>query len=103
MITINDEPASRRASRGQLKLLGIALLLAQSEAISTTNTKRGIVAIDDLAAELDVDNQYLLAQVLQKTQKQLVITSTRQPLPEFLPPDAHLFHVEQGHIHLVNT
>ncbi|MFZ1344948.1 DNA replication/repair protein RecF [Thiothrix eikelboomii] len=103
LITMNDEPVIRRASRGQLKLLGIALLLAQSEAISTTDTKRGIVAIDDLAAELDVDNQYLLAQVLQKTQKQLVITSTRQPLPEFLPPDAHLFHVEQGHIRLVNT
>lgn len=103
LITINDAPAIRQASRGQLKLLGIALLLAQSEAISTTDTKRGIIAIDDLAAELDVDNQYLLAQVLQKTQKQLVITSTRQPLPEFLPPDAHLFHVEQGHIRLVNT
>lgn len=103
LITLNEQPVIRQASRGQLKLLGIALLLAQSEAISTTDTKRGIVAIDDLAAELDVDNQYLLAQVLQKTQKQLVITSTRQPLPEFLPPDAHLFHVEQGRIHLVNT
>jgi DNA replication and repair protein RecF len=103
VISINEEPAVRRASRGQLKLLGIALLLAQNEAISTSESKRGIVAIDDLAAELDVDNQYLLAQVLQKTQKQLVITGTRQPLPEFLPPDAHLFHVEQGRIHLVNT
>lgn len=103
LITINGEPAVRHASRGQLKLLGIALLLAQSEAISTRDTKRGIVAIDDLAAELDVDNQYLLAQVLQKTQKQLLITGTRQSLPEFLPPDAHLFHVEQGQIHLVNT
>lgn len=103
LITMNAEPAVRHASRGQLKLLGIALLLAQSEAISTTDSKRGIVAIDDLAAELDVDNQYLLAQVLQKTQKQLVITGTRHPLPEFLPPDAHLFHVEQGEIHLVNT
>lgn len=103
LITIDGEPVARRASRGQLKLLGIALLLAQSEAISTTDTKRGIVAIDDLAAELDVDNQYLLAQVLQKTQKQLIITGTRQPLPEFLPSDAHLFHVEQGRIHLLNT
>lgn len=103
MITINKEPAARYASRGQLKLLGIALLLAQSEAISTTDAKRGIIAIDDLAAELDVDNQYLLAQVLQKTQKQLVITGTRHPLPEFLPPDAHLFHVEQGMIHLATT
>lgn len=103
LITINGEPAMRRAARGQLKLLGIALLLAQSEAISTNEAKRGIIAIDDLAAELDVDNQYLLAQVLQKTQKQLIITGTRQPLPEFLPTDAHLFHVEQGQIHLLNT
>lgn len=103
LITTNGEPAMRRASRGQLKLLGIALLLAQNEAISTNDAKRGIIAIDDLAAELDVDNQHLLAQVLQKTQKQLIITGTRQPLPEFLPSDAHLFHVEQGQIHLLNT
>ena len=103
MITIDSESVARCASRGQLKLIGIALLLAQSEAISTSDSKRGIIAIDDLAAELDRDNQDLLAQVLQKTQKQLVITSTRQPLPKFLPPDAHVFHVEQGHIHLVNS
>ncbi len=97
-ITLDNQLAARVASRGQLKLLGIALLLAQSEAITTEDVKRGIIAIDDLASELDNNNQQLLYQVLRRTRQQLIITGTRPPPEDYLPADSRLFHVEQGRI-----
>ncbi|HHC75170.1 MAG TPA: DNA replication and repair protein RecF, partial [Thiothrix sp.] len=56
LIKINGILAAKSASRGQLKMLSLLLLLAQSHALSNTNKGRGIIAIDDLAAELDAQN-----------------------------------------------
>lgn len=102
LVTLNAEPAARMASRGQLKLLGIALLLAQSEAITNDGVKRGIIALDDLASELDNSNQRLLYQVLGHTRQQLMITGTRQPPADYLPTGSRLFHVEHGKVSLVS-
>ncbi|PID49380.1 MAG: DNA replication and repair protein RecF [Proteobacteria bacterium] len=96
LVLLNDTAAAKTASRGQLKLLGIALLLAQSMAILQEGENRGIIVIDDLASEVDNDNQQLLYQVLQGTQQQLIITETRPPSPDYLPTDSLQFHVKQG-------
>lgn len=99
-ILLDGVPATRIASRGQLKLLAISLLLAQSHAISETEGKRGIIAVDDLVSELDEHNQQSLYAVLHKTQQQLIITGTRpEPLSKGMQ-DARVFHVEHGNIHL---
>jgi len=98
-VFLNGQMAAKTASRGQLKLLGIALLLAQSMAIAHDDTNRGIIAFDDLASELDSDNQQLLYQVLQSTQQQLIITGTRLPALNDLPKETRLFHVKQGQFH----
>ncbi|HPE59927.1 MAG TPA: DNA replication and repair protein RecF [Thiolinea sp.] len=95
-VLLEGLPAARIASRGELKLLGVALLLAQSQAISPSATKRGIIAIDDLASELDTENQVLLFRVLGQTGQQQIITGTRLPESAFIQGDTRLFHVEQG-------
>lgn len=95
-INVEGELAARVASRGQLKLLGIALLLAQSMAITASDVKRGIIAIDDLASELDKQNQDILYQILKGTQQQLIVTGTRQPAMDELWEQAQVFHVKQG-------
>ena len=95
-ILLNNIPVQRIASRGQLKLLTIGLLLAQSYAISEYSSKRGIIAIDDLASELDLANQHVLYKALRATTQQLIITSTR---PEYLQgwlTNARMFHLKQG-------
>lgn len=102
-IQLDGELAARVASRGQLKLLGIALLLAQSTAITEKDAKRGIIAIDDLASELDGQNQDILYQVLKTTQQQLIITGTRQPPADTLWQQAAMFHVKQGVIRQADT
>ena len=93
-ILINSTPAVESASRGQLKLLAICLLLAQSNSISTTRSGKGVLLIDDLAAELDSSNKALLLSYLSKLNKQLIITSTH--LIELDDIDTKVFHVKHG-------
>lgn len=98
LIKTNGVLAAKSASRGQLKMLSILLLLAQSHALSHTNKGSGIIAIDDLAAELDAQNRARLFSVLWETGQQLLITSTQQALQSFdmSAIDHTLFHVKQG-------
>jgi len=95
-VALDGIPAARYASRGQLKMLGVALLLAQSQAITTEAQKRGIIAIDDLISELDAENQTLLYQVLRKTDQQLIVTGTQVPGNNHLINTGKMFHVEHG-------
>ncbi|MEB4593443.1 DNA replication and repair protein RecF [Candidatus Thiothrix sp. Deng01] len=95
-ILLDGVPAVRVASRGQLKLLAVALLLAQSHTTAETEAKRGIIAIDDLASELDESNQQALYNTLRTMQQQLIITGAHyEPLRRWFA-DARVFHVKQG-------
>ena len=95
-ILMNSTPAIETASRGQLKLLAICLLLAQSKSISNTIHGEGILLIDDLAAELDTENKEILLQYLSKLNKQLIITSTNEI--KFSGIQSKVFHVKHGTI-----
>lgn len=97
-MVLEGVPAVRVASRGQLKLLAVGLLLAQSHAAAETVAKRGIIAIDDLASELDEQNLQALYNTLRTTQQQLIITGTHPaPLRQRFH-DARVFHVEHGQV-----
>jgi len=95
-IFMDGTPAVESASRGQLKLLVICLLLAQSSSIAKTETGEGVLLIDDLAAELDSKNKELLLSYLSKLNKQLIITSTKEI--DFAGIDSKVFHVKHGSI-----
>lgn len=93
-ILIDSTPAVESASRGQLKLLAICLLLAQNNSISKTSSGKGVLLIDDLAAELDSENKELLLKYLSTLNKQLIITSTGNiSIDNF---DPKVFHVKHG-------
>lgn len=92
-ISLNGVPAKECGSRGQLKLLVISLLIAQSTAIKKTNGN-GILLIDDIAAELDGKNKETLLNYLGTIKQQLFITSTSEiEIPEI---DHKVFHVKHG-------
>ncbi len=93
-ISINSTPAEETASRGQLKLLAICLLLAQNNSISSSKSGEGVLLIDDLAAELDSDNKIILLNYLLKLDKQLIITSTSELVVDDIK--AKVFHVKHG-------
>lgn len=103
-IQLAGQLAERVASRGELKLLSIAFLLAKSYAIADQAPERGLIGVDDLAAELDDTNQILLYETLLTTQQQLVITGTRLPtLLNLAATQAHLFKVQHGVVTLDGT
>ena len=96
-IYFNGQLAQYSASRGQLKLIAIALLLAQSRSIDPEEKRKGIIAIDDLAAELDGDNKQRLLDCLRGLQQQLLLTTTQSELIP-LNDDDRMFHVKHGNV-----
>jgi len=93
-IMLDGKPAIQAASRGQLKLLAITLLLAQSTTINNGQDEKGIIVIDDLAAELDGENKTKLINYLSTLNQQLIITTTKKLNIEDIP--YRLFHVKHG-------
>lgn len=96
-IRVNGVLANERVSRGQQKLLSVALRLAQVALLQ----QRGIettVLVDDLPAELDQERRQRFMSKLQSLDCQTFITATEIEL--FLPiqgwRDKKMFHVEHG-------
>ena len=96
-VLFNDDIAQHSASRGQLKLIAIAMLLAQSSSIDPEDNRKGIIAIDDLAAELDGDNKLRLLSTLRGLEQQLLLTTTQSELIPLHDED-RVFHVKQGEV-----
>lgn len=94
-LEVDGIPARHRLSRGQQKLLGISLVLAQSRFVANEINRDIALLVDEPAAELDADRLAVLIGVLSKTRAQLFITALK---PDALPIDSEtrLFHVEHG-------
>jgi DNA replication and repair protein RecF len=90
-------------SRGQQKLLVLALILSQVSLLSKQSQNDCCILIDDLTAELDTVNRSKLLKYLTQLGCQVFLTSTE--LADF--GDLHgidnykVFHVEQGCVNLL--
>lgn len=88
--------SGRRLSRGQLKMLAVAMHLVQSEITRGETGAEDILLFDDLGAELDRANRELLLQDIDREFQQAFLTALdAQDLP--LPNQSRkMFHVEHG-------
>jgi DNA replication and repair protein RecF len=97
IIRINGRPAREILSRGQQKLVAVAMTLAQlnllQEATQTTST----LLLDDPAAELDGDHLRRFIEQVMRLRSQLVLTSLHSESHLFGTPN-RVFHVEQGRV-----
>ncbi|MGQ0836827.1 MAG: DNA replication/repair protein RecF, partial [Gammaproteobacteria bacterium] len=96
-VRVHGRPAREILSRGQQKLVAVAMVLSQLEFLRDAASIVPTLLLDDPAAELDRDRLDRFIGVVQRTRSQLVTTS--------LQPDAHLFgvpdrvfHVEHGRV-----
>lgn len=90
-------PGRETLSRGQAKLSALAVLLAQAEQHAAACGEWPVVALDDLASELDRNHQRRVLERLEASGAQVLITGTA--VPEVLPglrSEVAVFHVEQG-------
>ncbi|HET8701260.1 MAG TPA: DNA replication/repair protein RecF, partial [Nitrococcus sp.] len=93
---LDNIDAVQRLSRGQQKLVVIALRLAQAELTAKSGRQRPLILVDDLAAELDAERREQVLAALLRMDVQLLLTAlSRNELQ--LPKGAlNVFHVEQG-------
>lgn len=92
-------------SRGQQKVLGCALQLAQGKLLKEIRDKHCIYLIDDLAAELDPQKREVLMEALVQLNSQVFITaieeSTVNELSHF--SSNKMFHVEHGVLSVIDN
>jgi DNA replication and repair protein RecF len=92
-------PGRDALSRGQAKLAALAALLAQAEHHAVARGEWPVIALDDLASELDRSHQSRVLDHLLAGGAQVVITGTEAP-PALAGLDAAVarFHVEHDQI-----
>jgi DNA replication and repair protein RecF len=95
-VSFGSLPGREALSRGQSKLTALAALLAQAEHHDEIHGEWPVVALDDLASELDRHHQGRVLARLQASGAQVFITGTEAP--PGLSPDfpVQRFHVEHG-------
>lgn len=94
-------PAVDLLSRGQQKLLVIAMKFAQAALLAELNGEQCIFLIDDLPAELDASNQAKVLTMLAESGEQVFVTGiAAKDLMDALQKheDTRLFHVKHGKI-----
>lgn len=96
LIESSDTKAKHILSRGQQKIILIALKLSQADLLK----KHCLYLIDDLAAELDQVHQDRLLTCLANREGQYVITSTQNSslMPSMLQNQMSCFSIKEGHI-----
>ncbi|MFT4796652.1 MAG: DNA replication and repair protein RecF [Candidatus Azotimanducaceae bacterium] len=99
-LTIEGSPVAQTCSRGELKLLSWAMVLAQGVVLSQKENSNAIFLVDDLAAELDERHQAAIAELLVQQGGQVLVTGTDSKRLKGLwgKVSRKLFHVEQGEI-----
>ena len=97
-IIFNHDPAAAVASRGQLKIITAALILALGEVQAAASGRRSVLLVDDLPSELDQMSRDRLTSALAASQFQTFISTTTIAHLGKVPEMAHMFHVEHGNI-----
>ena len=94
-IIVGSGLAEKQLSRGQQKILVLALNLALLDLIVSRHGRVPILLIDDLAAELDRNNRKKMIEELEQRGGQVFLTKIDESAIATIE-DAKTFHVEHG-------
>lgn len=104
-IQIEGKPAAEVLSRGQVKILVMALKVAQGFLLKQSRGKQCIYLLDDLPAELDAQHRSKVGALLQQLGVQVMITGVDKADLEASWPEnnvanriVRVFHVEHGRV-----
>ena len=98
-IVVEDRAAKSSLSRGQIKLVVTALIVAMSHSISHIAGRAPILLVDDLSSELDNATKSKSIQLLMGLKTQAFFTAIEYNLLEELSDfNPAVFHVEQGRL-----
>ncbi len=97
LVRLNGRPAREVLSRGQQKLVAIAMTLAQIRLLQERTSTTPTLLLDDPAAELDGSHLQRFIEEVSRLRCQLVLTSLQAESDLFGRPE-RVFHVEQGRV-----
>ncbi|MGH8211388.1 MAG: DNA replication/repair protein RecF, partial [Steroidobacteraceae bacterium] len=97
MVRLNGRPAREILSRGQQKLVAVAMTLAQLNLLREATQTTPALLLDDPAAELDGEHLGRFIEQVKHLRPQLVLTALHSESQLFGTPD-RVFHVEQGRV-----
>jgi DNA replication and repair protein RecF len=102
-LSMQAKPVQNILSRGQEKILGICLQLAQVAYLDRLPDQSLLVLVDDIAAELDASHLERLLNEFKHFNAQLFFTAVNGDLIKSYLQDLphHMFHVEQGELQQV--
>jgi DNA replication and repair protein RecF len=100
LVRLNGKPAREILSRGQQKLVAVAMTLAQIQLLQEQMATKPTLLLDDPAAELDGPHLLQFIEEVSRLKCQLVITSLQAQSDLFGRPEK-MFHVEQGSVRAV--
>ena len=95
VLRVEGRPAREVLSRGQQKLVAVALTLAQLELLRAAIDLRPTLLLDDPAAELDEGRLNAVLERCRRCAGQLIVTALTSEFRLLGVPD-RVFHVEQG-------
>jgi DNA replication and repair protein RecF len=98
-LCVGGEPVADRLSRGQLKTLNVACVLAQMKALVMETGERPVLLLDDVGAELDLGFQSRVWAAVSQSGCQAITTGVdlvRAGLADYHPEN--VFHVKHGMI-----
>lgn len=94
-LRLSGKDQGEALSRGQAKLAALSCLFAQAADCATESGEWPLVALDDLASELDAPHRERVLALLANTPAQVFITGTEALQT---PAPLTLFHVEHGRV-----
>ncbi|MEJ2513892.1 MAG: DNA replication/repair protein RecF [Gammaproteobacteria bacterium] len=96
-VTFESHKARGWVSRGQQKLVAAALVLGQARLLAPLWDGRGVLLVDDPAAELDGQRLAAMLAYVRTLPFQVFLTGLDQRVLDAVEPD-RVFHVEQGQV-----
>ena len=99
-VRLHGRPAREVLSRGQQKMVAVAMTLAQLRLLQITTDTTPTLLLDDPAAELDVEHLERFIAQITPLRCQLVVTSLHAESRLFGSPQS-TFHVDQGTVESV--
>lgn len=95
---LNDQPARQFASQGQQRTLVLALKLAELELLESVAGDTPLLLLDDVLAELDLQRQRILLEVMGDRYQTLITTTHLAPFATPWRQQAQILRVTSGRI-----
>lgn len=97
-ISISGQPAGSFASRGEARVIALALKMAEARVVRSLTGRNPVLALDDILSELDPGRRRLVLESLSAYEQVLLTTAETEAVsPEFLE-GAAVYRVQEGKV-----